>query len=232
MEIEQGDILICTVDKIVGTTVFVDIDGTEKKGTIILSEISAGRIRNLRDYVVPKKTIVCKVLRVMKDYIELSLRRVKEKEKKEILEKSKTEKSYGGILKSILKDKSEGIINKIKKEHQLSEFLEMSKSNSSELKKFTGEEDAIKIIEILKKHKSKNIQVKKQIKLTSNDPDGLKLIKKILMKKGEDIRYLAAGNYSLQIDGNDIKKATQKMKEIIESIELATKKENVEFSYN
>lgn len=94
MEIEIGDILICAVEKIAGTTVFVEIEGSDKRGTIILSEIAAGRIRNLRDYVVPKKTIVCKVLRVSKDHVELSLRRVKEKEKKEILEISKVEKGY------------------------------------------------------------------------------------------------------------------------------------------
>ena len=99
MEIEPGDILICNVEKIVGTTVFVEIVGTKMPGTIILSEIAAGRIRNLRDYVVPKKTIICKVLRIMNDHIELSLRRVKEKEQKEVLEKNKLEKSYINILK-------------------------------------------------------------------------------------------------------------------------------------
>ena len=41
MEIEPGDILVCTVDKIVGTVVFVDIEGTDKKGTIIFSEVAA-----------------------------------------------------------------------------------------------------------------------------------------------------------------------------------------------
>src|SRR3989344_2343925 len=101
MKFEEGEIVICTVDRIVGTVVFVKIDGNGEGG-IILSEIAAGRIRNLRDYVVPQKRIVCKVLRVSGDRVDLSLRRVTQKERKEIVERDKQEKSYKSILKSIL----------------------------------------------------------------------------------------------------------------------------------
>ena len=54
MDYEQGDIVLCTVDRIVGTTVFVKMPGN-KEGTIILSEIAPGRIRNLREHVVKKR---------------------------------------------------------------------------------------------------------------------------------------------------------------------------------
>ena len=92
MELEVGDIVLCTVDKIVGTTVFVKIEG-DGEGSIVVSEIAPGRIRNLRDYVVPKKKIVCKVLRISEKNVELSLRRVSLKEKKERMEQLKQEKS-------------------------------------------------------------------------------------------------------------------------------------------
>ena len=230
MEIETGDILICTVDKIAGTTVFVEIEGTQKRGTIILSEISAGRIRNLRDYVVPKKKIVCKVLRVSKDQIELSLRRVKEKEKKEILERNRAEKSYEEILKSILKEKSGEVIKMIKESSTLSDFLENSKEDPSKLKKMIGKEDSERMLEILKKQKKKNVQVKKKIKLICESPNGLDIIKNILAEKDAEIRYLAAGNYSIKVEEENIKKADQKIKEIIENMEIVSKKNNAEFS--
>jgi translation initiation factor 2 alpha subunit (eIF-2alpha) len=184
MEIEQGDILICTVDKIVGTTVFVDINGTDKKGTIILSEIAAGRIRNLRDYVVPKKTIICKVLRVLEEHIELSLRRVKEKERKATLEEFKAEKSLRSLLKSILGEKTEEAIKKIEEDGEISEFLEESKKDPSRLKKIVGKNEAEKIVEILKKQKGKTAVVKKEIRLSSSGSDGLENLKKILLQKG------------------------------------------------
>jgi len=74
MELEVGDVVLCTVDKIAGTVVFVKID-RNGEGNIITSEIAPGRIRNLREYVVPKKKIVCKILRISPNgNINLSLR--------------------------------------------------------------------------------------------------------------------------------------------------------------
>src|SRR5271157_4682097 len=99
--LEEGDNVLCTVDRIIGANVFVKIEG-DGEGIIITSEIAPGRIRNLRDYVVPKKKIVCKVLRVYGDRIDLSLRRVTQKEQKEIMEEYKLERSYLNILKTIL----------------------------------------------------------------------------------------------------------------------------------
>ena len=231
MEIEPGDILLCTVEKIVGTVVFVHIEGTPLQGTIILSEVAVGRIRNLRDYVVPKKTIVCKVLRIQENNIELSLRRVSQKEQKEALEKYKLEKSYISVLKSVLSEKAGEAIEKIKKEGNLVEFLEGSKSNSEKLKKIVGKANVEKIIEILKKQKKKKIEIKKEIKVHSSRPDGLSIIKKIFGDTNKiKIRYLAAGRYLLTSEGETIKKADSKMKEEVEKIEREAKKEKIEFA--
>jgi len=60
--LEVGDVVMCTVEKIAGTVVFVKID-ENGEGSIVLSEIAPGRIRNLRDYVIPKKRIICKCIR-------------------------------------------------------------------------------------------------------------------------------------------------------------------------
>jgi translation initiation factor 2 alpha subunit (eIF-2alpha) len=49
MELEPGDLILCTVDRIVGTTVFVKMQGTDKEGSIVFSEVSPGRIRNIRE---------------------------------------------------------------------------------------------------------------------------------------------------------------------------------------
>ena len=86
MQIEEGLAVLCTVTKIIGTTVFVKIEDNGE-GTIMTSEIAPGRIRNLRDYVVPNKKIVCKILSIdNSNNIHLSLRRVSAKERKEVLE--------------------------------------------------------------------------------------------------------------------------------------------------
>lgn len=230
MEYEQGDIVICTVDKIAGTTVFVKIDGTKKQGSIVMSEIAPGRIRNLREYVVPKKTIICKILAIKNEQIELSLRRVKEKERKEVMEQFKLEKSYKSILKSILKEKTKDIINKIKEKHRIHEFFNNAKENPEELEEIAGKEATDKILEILRAQKTKTVSIKKTIHLTTTQSNGLTLIKELLENQKEvEIKYIAAGKYSIKREDENLKKADLKIKEIANEIEKKTKELDMDF---
>jgi len=230
MELEVGDVVMCTVDRIERTTVFVKIHrGGE--GSIILSEIAPGRIRNLRDYVVPKKQIICKVLRKERNRIELSLRRVTPKEQKQVKEQFKQEKSYQNILKSIIKDKEEKVVEKIEEKERFYDFIESAKENPKELEKLIGKEDSDKFLEIIKSQKQKTISIKKEIRLKTIAPNGLDLIKNLLRKiKEVEVRYISAGKYTLKAESNDAKQADNKLKEIIENIQKEAKKHKIEFS--
>jgi translation initiation factor 2 alpha subunit (eIF-2alpha) len=230
--LEIGDLVLCTVDRIMGTAVFVKIDGRNIEGEIIMSEIAPGRIRNIRDYVVPKKKIVCKVLRISSSgNIELSLRRVSLKEKKEVLEREQQEKSYSSILKSVLGENAEKAIQEILKEESLFSFLDESKTNPGKLEKITGKENAEKIIEILNTQKKKIVTIKKEIHLTTIKPDGISLIKKVLeIFKGISVKYLSAGRYSLELESEDVKLADKKIREMITIAEKDAKKSGIEFS--
>jgi len=231
MELEVGDIVLCTVDRIVGTVVFVKIErGGE--GNIIISEIAPGRIRNLREYVVPKKKIVCKVLRISNSgHIDLSLRRVTQKEKKEVLEQTKQEKGYINILKSILKENSDKIIKEISQESTIYEFLQEAKENSKKLEKIVGKSDTKKILDILKAQKQKKVIIKKEISVTTTKPNGLELIKNLLGNIKEiEIKYISAGKYTLKTESSDPKTADNRLKAIITKIEKKAKQQGINFS--
>ena len=230
MALESGDIVLCTVDRIVGTTVFVHIEGNGE-GSIVFSEVAPGRIRNIRDYVVPKKKIVCKVLRISGDRVDLSLRRVTLKEQKELKEESKQEKSFTSILKTVLKEKAEETIKKISEKESLSSFLSTARENPKELEDLVGKQDAKKIIDILKTQKKKKTIIKKEISLKSQDPNGLEMIKNIFEKINDiEIKYLSAGKYSLKKEAEDAKEADQKLREILETIEKKAKSYGMDFS--
>ena len=230
MALESGDIVLCTVDRIVGTTVFVHIEGNGE-GSIVFSEVAPGRIRNIRDYVVPKKKIVCKVLRISGDRVDLSLRRVTLKEQKELKEESKQEKSFTSILKTVLKEKAEETIKKISEKESLSSFLSTARENPKELEDLVGKQDAKKIIDILKTQKKKKTIIKKEISLKSQDPNGLEMIKNIFEKINDiEIKYLSAGKYSLKKEAEDAKEADQKLREILETIEKKAKSHGMDFS--
>ena len=229
MEFELGEIVICAVERIQGTTVFVNIEN-KREGYIVLSEIAPGRIRNLRDYVVPKKTIVCKILRIVGDRIELSLRRVTPKEQKQAKERWKLERNYQSILKSVLKEKTKEIVKKILEEQDIYSFLEESKTDSKKLEKLIGKEDAQKVLVILGTQKQKKAVLRKTLQIHTKQPNGLNLIKDLLQKVDKaEIKYLSAGKYSIKTESTDIKKADNLMKEIFENLEKLAKKQGIEF---
>ena len=232
-QLEEGQIVLCTVDKIVGTTVFVKIQ-EDGEGTLITSEISPGRIRNLRDYVVPGKKIVCKILHIRGNRIHLSLRRVKQNEKKQLLDKIKKEKNSKAILKTVLGKESEKIIEKITKEQTLSDFFEQIKQEPKLLEKYVKKQDSEKIIKILESKKEKPKEIKHIIKLSSKAPEGILKVKNIINQACKNSRcntsYIAAGKYNLRIQGPDFKQIKSEIHKVTESIEKQAKKENCEFS--
>lgn len=229
-DLEEGQIVLCTVDKIVGTTVFVKIEGNGE-GTITTSEISPGRIRNLREYVVPGKKIVCKILRINKG-IYLSLRRVKQQEKKELLNRISREKSLKAMLKTVLENWEE-VVDKITEKQTLLEFFEEVKENPKILDKYISKKDAEKIIKILESKKEKEKEVNQIIHLSSKAENGVKIIKDIIGSSCTekcDTSYLSAGRYKIGLKGNDFKTLKNKMSIMIENLEKSAKKHHAEFS--
>jgi len=228
--LEVGDLVLCTVDRIVGTIVFVSIEG-HGEGSIIFSEIAPGRIRNIRDYVVPKKQIVCKVLRISGDRIDLSLRRVTQKEKKEVLEIHRQEKSCRSVLKGVLGNKAEGLIKQIDGKESVYSFCERIKDNPKELEKLISKESAKKITDILKTQKKKITLIKKDFILKSNASNGLTIIKDILLASKEvNINYLSAGLYSIEIESENPKTADTSIRIVLENIEKEAKRKGLIFS--
>ena len=225
--LEEGDVVLCKVDKIVGTTVFVKIEDNGT-GTIVTSEIAPGRIRNLRDYVVPNKKIVCRVLRIDKSgHADLSLRRVTAKEKKEVSDYYQKEKNLAAALKTVLKEKATEIIKKIKEKSSIFEFLEQVKTTPEILKKIIPEQEAEQLLKILKEKKEREVTVKKKFSLSSEAGDGIIKIKKILP---EEATYIAAGKFSVSIKDKNYKDANHKVEQILQEIETKAKELSCEFS--
>lgn len=251
-QLQEGQLVVCIVEKIIGTTVFVKIEGqgerfnldknnkdnkmeSRDEGTITLSEIAPGRIRNLRDYVAPGKRIVCKVLSIRENSIYLSLRRVGVNEKKDFLQKVDKERANKAILKTVLgEQESEKIIQEIIKTQSLAEFFEQAREDSKILDKYLKKSDAEKIIKILESKKEKPKEIRQIFRLSSKAENGIIIIKNIIQESCKNmpcnITYLAAGKYSLSIEGKDFKEIKNKVNGVLESIEKLAKKQHCEFS--
>ncbi|MBM3246920.1 hypothetical protein FJZ17_00030 [Candidatus Pacearchaeota archaeon] len=229
--IEEGQLVLCNVEKILGTSVFVKIEGYNIDGAITFPEIAPGRIRNIRDFVFPGKKIVCKVLKIHQNSIELSLRRVKTTERNEFNEYYKKEKSYSALVRTLLGDKAEAVINEIKeKENSIVDVFDSCKENPKNVEKYFAKENAEKICKILreKENKTKETIINREFSLTSKDPAGINIIKNIILEasKGTNINfsYIAAGKYLAKVKSKDPKKDEFTLNQVIDKIEDLSKK--------
>ncbi|HLF54062.1 MAG TPA: S1 RNA-binding domain-containing protein [Candidatus Nanoarchaeia archaeon] len=228
MELKEDDIVMCTVKKIEGATVFVDIE-ENGEGSIVMSEIAAGRIRNIRDYVILGKKIVCKILKAAKGHIELSLRRVTSKEKEEIKEKYEKERNLLSMLKASVKTPEE-IFKKIKLEYDAQKFLEEARTNPSILENFIPKSELSAFSKILAEKKEKEKVIKKNIMIKSFSPEGIKEIKNILqIPKNVEINYLGSSKFSISAKARDFKQANLQVHEAIEQIKNKAKEKKVLF---
>jgi translation initiation factor 2 subunit 1 len=228
---QEGDLALCTVNNIEGTTVFVTLEN-KKTGTIVFSEVAPGRIRNIRDYVMPNKKVVCKILRISSNNIDLSLRRVTSKEREEVMNQFKQEQTARSALNSLLKDQSQTVQEEILSNFTtLSEFFNQAREDETLITKYIPKEFIEQIKKIIQKRK-KEVEVKKIVKLRSLEPDGMNKIRSLFADCPAEIEvtYLAAGTFQLKIKAEDYKKANNQMQDFTQLIEAKAKKNFEEFS--
>jgi len=227
---KEGDLVLCKVKEVSNTITSVELpDG--KQGTIISSEIAPGRIKFMRQYVVPNKKIVCKVLGISGDNIHLSLRRVNSKEKKEVIQSYKQEQAIKIAFKQMLGDRIEKVREKILKDFEtLVKFVDAARKDKKLIEKYIPKANQESIKKLTKK-KKKNRELKQNIKIKCLEDDGVKKIKKILdlNDKNISITYISAGQFKLKLQVKDFKQGKKQMTEIIEELEKRTKQNNCEF---
>ncbi|MBI4452356.1 translation initiation factor IF-2 subunit alpha [Candidatus Woesearchaeota archaeon] len=227
---EESDLVLCTVTSVQFHSVFVDLDEYGKGGMIHISEVSPGRIRNIRDFVKEGKKIVCKVLRINleKGYIDLSLRRVNESEKRRKIDEIKKEQNSEKIVeiaaaKLGLKTNElyKEILEKtIKSYSSLHQFFEDASKDGKVIESMDIDKKYSKVLEEIIKQRIKpsEVEVKGKLKLATFAPNGIELIKECLKKAEESakgrvsINYLGSGTYRFMIKANDYKEAEKLMK--------------------
>ena len=246
---EEGELVLCTVTRVLHTGVFVNLDKYNKDGLITLTEVSPGRIRNIRDYVKVNKKIVCKVLKVdeSSQHIFLSLRRVSNSERAKIIEDYKKEKDYTKMLHFIIKqeDKLKSVVSVIKQDYEtLVHFFNyvMQKTDAERmilLKRYFNSGDIGKLIEVLtERFKVKPVEIKQEFTLKTRDNNGVKKLNAIgsiiekLNIQNVKITSLGSPKYLIKIVAGDYKKANTTMKSLIKKIESTAKELNIEINFD
>src|SRR5512136_2932671 len=100
---EPGDLVLASVQRITDYGAYVTLDEYGKEGLLHVSEVSSGWVRNIRDFVREGQKVVLKVLRVNteKGHVDLSLRRVSKRERREKALSWKRERKAESLLRSV-----------------------------------------------------------------------------------------------------------------------------------
>lgn len=226
---EENEIVLCQVTKIFPNSVFVNLLEYHDSGMIHISEVSPGRIRNLRDYVKVDKQVICKVLRIdrEKGHIDLSLRRVNSNQRKEKLEEIKSELKAESLISNLAK-KLKIPVEKLYLDLTKKIFQEYSHlhlcfkdvaGDNADLQKLGLKEDLAKELTqaIKDKFKPPKITIQGEIILETYEENGLEKIKTTLqaiekVSPNLSLHYLGAGRYKLTIEDFEYKPAEKNLK--------------------
>lgn len=228
MEYKERDLVLCTVEKVTDTVTTVFLPDNKTKGTIISSEIAPGRIKFMRSYVVPNKKIVCKILKVSGEHIDLSLRRVNVKEKKQVMQEFKQKLAVKSALKQILSDDYDTIKKEILNDYdELLNFIEDVRKNNNIIKKYIPKKYQEKVQKITEK-KKKLVELKYEIKIKCLEDDGIRRIKEVFSKIDPNIKiiYISAGKYHLKYSADNFKQGKQDLSEFLESMQKKAKEQH------
>ncbi|MFQ5621680.1 MAG: translation initiation factor IF-2 subunit alpha [Candidatus Nanoarchaeia archaeon] len=229
---EEDELVLCKVSNIHYHSVFAKLEEYDNKtGMIHISEVSPGRIRNLRDYVKEGKIIICKVLKLdlQKGHIDLSLRRVNDAQKRIKLNQIKQEQLAESIIKQVAKKHKkplEAFYNKLAKAlldedyDNLYDVFEEVVSGERDLSEDIDKKIADDLTElILQRIKPPIVEIKGEFTIMTYEPNGVEIVKKALQageKTHDDIliRSKGAGKYGFVVSAKDYKEAESIMDDV------------------
>ncbi len=233
---EQGEVLLCSVKKILPHCVFVILEEFERReGLVHISEIAPGRIRNIRDYVKEGKTVVCKVLQIKRDkgHIDLSLRRVgtglRVSKLTEVKQDAKAEKLLAFIGKRLDLNlaKTYALFGKkaIDSYGRLTLFFEAVVADGKGVLEHVGlsgkELETVYSI-VTDKIKPQEVCLRAQLALETSESDGVVHIKKVLVDAAKkfdmSVSYVSAPKYAVEIIARDYKDAEDRLKQAVDFV--------------
>jgi len=236
---EVGDLVIGSIQKVTNYGAYVFLDEYEKEGLLHISEVASGWVRNIRSFVREGQKTVLKVLRVdaEKGHVDLSLRRVTKRARREKILAWKKDRQAEGLLRSVsekLNIPVEGVNEKagslIEAEFgELYKGLEKTAREGPEVLLELGipKNLAVAIAEIVKeKIKLPLVKIKGTLELQCVKPDGVVRVREALLsaqkiKKsaGTKVRVyvVAPPKYRIEVLAEDYKKAEKVLEKATEN---------------
>ena len=248
---DVGELVVGTVTRVTPYGAYANLDEYNNvEGLLHISEVSSRWVKSIREHVREGQKTVLKVLRVdaFKLHIDLSLRRVNVRERKEKLLQWKQESKGRKLLElaagkmHVTPEDAYEKIGKIIENHFESIYLGLEKTVESGdliLTKCGVPADWTSVLGEISRMKIRipKIQVRGTLNLTSTKPDGVMILKSVFakaknVKKSEDsiirIFTLSAPKYRVEVTSENYKEAENLLERITQTALKAIKAEGGE----
>lgn len=233
---QEEELVLCSVTSVQPHSVFVTLDEyNNRTGMIHISEVAPGRIKNIRDFVQEGKKAICKVLKINpeKGHIDLSLRRVNEKQKQQKNNEIKQEQFAETIINHFAKQNkkepkaiyeliSYKLLDKYPSIYSLFEQVSLNNLHLKDIG--IPKETADSLTEFIKQRiKPPEVVLEGEFTLISYAPNGVELIKNTILnatagKENIKTSYSGGGVYRVIVKSTDYKSAERIMQKVSESI--------------
>lgn len=244
---EVGDYVVVNIEDVDKNSAYANLEEYDDlTGLIHISEVSRSWVQDARKELSEGEKTVAQVLEIEdEDNINLSIKRVNDRNKREALSRLNKEQKAKSFLEQLgeklgkdLDEVYEEIGFKLQKEFGSSfKGFEISVGEESRLQELFDDEIVTAIQDVAKQ----NIDLKKEklegeIKLEFKQGDGLQRIKKTLGdyedETGVEIKYISAPKYSIKTWGRTKDITKKKMDSTLEKIREKAGENEGEFEFN
>ena len=242
---ERDELVICRITKLFPNSAYATLVEYNKTGMIHVSEVAKRWVRDIREFVKEHQYVVCRVMKVEDESIQLSIKRVYREQSTSKLNEFKRERKAEKMLEmageklGLNLDKSYDEIGYLLDENfgSISKALSFALKDPDLLKKKGVPDKWVKVLHEIaeKNYVEKEYSVIANLTLVSYASDGVKKIQKALSKAEEadlEVNYISAPKYTLQAKGNNIKELQARVEKVAEEItrELRKSGGNAEYS--
>ncbi|MFH0956377.1 MAG: S1 RNA-binding domain-containing protein [Candidatus Aenigmatarchaeota archaeon] len=213
------ELVMCEVMKINPNSAYAKLLEYDRTGMIHVSEVAKRWVRDIREFVKERQIVVCKVIGIDREYISLSIKRINRNQADRRFQEFKRERNAEKFLEQVAKQfgiSLEQAYEEIgyeldEKFGGLHRTFEIAVTNPELLaEKGISKKWADAIIDIaMKSFVEKIYEIKAMLSLTTTAPDGVDVIKKVLLgvaEKGLEVKYISAPAYQVSGSGKNAKK--------------------------
>jgi translation initiation factor 2 subunit 1 len=228
-----GDMVLVKINKVMQFGAYCELTEYGVTAYLPIREVASGWIKNIHEFIKEGQSNVAKVTYIdyNKNAVDISLKKVREKDKKDKINLYNLEKrAYGMFKQALTLSKSEENEEKIKTELaktfvNYNDIVVTIAEKSPEFENTdvnTDFKNALTAI-IEKTIKQKIYKVSYNIEMNINDTNnGIKIIKKVLSeiaKTGIFVTYAGAPNYHITANGDSYPNAEEKIKKAQEILQ-------------